>query len=43
MILTLLDHSYLYLAQLPLDHCSHLDLDHHICFVNFLDLDHLLE
>jgi hypothetical protein len=43
MILTLLDHPHLHPAQLPLDHCSSLDLDHHLCLVHLLDLDHLLK
>jgi hypothetical protein len=42
MILTSLDHLHLHLAQLFLDHCPCLDLDHHLHLIHLLDLDHIL-
>jgi hypothetical protein len=42
MILTCLDHLYLRLSQLPLDHCPYHNLDHPLHLVHFLDFDHHL-
>jgi hypothetical protein len=43
MALTSFDNPHVHFAQLLIDHCPSLDLDHYLHLVHLLNLDHLLD